>query len=120
MIQINDTNNELRLKDIITFFNVNSEKTEWLVSNLEYSGETYNGMFPVDIEEKSKEGIGFNADEFLGFEKTINQIIEAEIVCKNESDLLIKIIFLDGSLWEIDGDMSLDFIKSFNLEILKN
>ena len=81
-------------------------------------------MPPKTVEMLSQKGLKLSNNEFRSFVKTVNQVMEGEISCKDISDseddkCFIKLTIYDGAFWRVGGFMTEEFIKSLKLVKLK-
>ena len=131
MIKVEDTNEDLSLKDLLSFFSGNRfSSCKWEVFDLEYSGCDFNGSSAETMERKSKDGVTLSCEDFLSFVSTIKQVIEGVFVLRSEDmnpvpdrraeGALIKILISDGSFWEVGGENADEFINSSGLIRIEN
>ena len=127
MIEV-ERDDDLTLRSLLDFVDRQEARLTWTIFALEYSGEFWGGLFPMEIEESSKSGIELSSEEFSDFEKSVHQVIEAEVVGmdaetrgiqvphRSEEGAVIKVVIYDGAFWEIGGSKGEQFIAYASLK----
>jgi len=71
----------LGVQDITKVLNDLQVNCEWWIFDLEYSGESYRGKTPLELEQgASGDGLKLGNSEFGEFGKTVNQIINGRLI----------------------------------------
>lgn len=93
-----------------------SESYFWLIQNLDYGGEPFIGENPEKIEEISKIGLKFDANQMREFDLTVNQIFEGMftmvIVDEHLHDtyIALEVEIYDGEMWQLGGAYAKRFL----------